>query len=324
MAKATATEQPTPRRRFQRRPPTAEALADLDDQNVMGATAGFFCAVWAARLLGERIASALTRVGYEDPAAPGRYCFGPVDAAVVVLLASKVLFVRACASRYVLRPIARACLPGQPFEQHARLASALGVMAVRLLSVCMGLWVAAPVLAPGGGGVWAGYQASTSLGSKVRVLVLAAMQVCDLVVRYTDGAPGSGGGAPFPAAKAWLALAALAGAAYLGTVPLAGAAAAASDLPCLAAAAAGCGCLVGGHGGRLLCRATKALLFVAMWTYPPALLYAAVVAGPPPPAPGDTDAWAAAACQLLGAASVAVALLAVARMAAAMPARGAQ
>ncbi|KAJ2774471.1 hypothetical protein IWQ57_000805 [Coemansia nantahalensis] len=109
-------------------------------------------------------------------------------------------------------------------------------------------------------------------------------------------------------AKALLTLAVVAAAASVGTAPLAGAAVAVSDLPCLVAAVA-----AGGSG--LLRWAARALLFVALWTCPPGLLYAAVSMGP---RPAPADARPDTACRLL---TAALSVLAMARMAAVLQRR---
>ncbi|KAJ2715843.1 hypothetical protein H4R19_000977 [Coemansia spiralis] len=289
-----STAQPVPRRRFQRRPPSAEMLADLRDQNTLGAAAGFFFAVWAARLMGEPLARVFTDIHYGGA---GGYGFGPADAAVVALVASKLVFVRTCLARYIVRPLVRARLPDAPFDQCQRQTGSLCLAAMRLLSVCVGVWAAAPALAfVGAGAVWGDAQPSATLGAKCCVLALAAFQLCDLAVAYAEGLPST----PFPVAKALLALGAVASAAILGAVPLAGAAAAVSDLPCLVAA------VIAASSGGLLPWAARALLSVAMWTCPPALLYVAVVAGP-------TSAQSDTVCRLL---IGAVAVLALSRMAA--------
>ncbi|KAJ2780848.1 hypothetical protein H4R18_003217 [Coemansia javaensis] len=297
-----------PQRRVQRqrRAPSAEALAEMHDQNVMGSAAGFFCAVWAGWLMGEPFSSAFVVLGYRDPDDPRRYRFGPADAAFAVLCASKVVFVRACLARYVVRPLARARCPGWPFAQQQRLAAAWLELAMRLAGVCAGLWAAAPIWDHG---AWAGCLASATPAAKALVLGQAALQLGSLAAHWADG--GSGG-AWHGAGSAWLALATLATAARLGAAPLAGAALAAGELPGLGAAAAECSALLG-RGGWLR-RAVRATLFVAMWTWLPALLYAAVAA--PLPAPEPAPAWAARAHALFGASAAALVLLALVRLAA--------
>ncbi|KAJ2106225.1 hypothetical protein GGF48_006180, partial [Coemansia sp. RSA 921] len=75
-----------------RRPLSAETLQTIYDNNIMGATAGFFCAIWAGWLMGERISSTFTTPSYEDPKTPYHYYFGVKDIALVLLVASKILF----------------------------------------------------------------------------------------------------------------------------------------------------------------------------------------------------------------------------------------
>ncbi|KAJ2536732.1 hypothetical protein IWW35_006647, partial [Coemansia sp. RSA 1878] len=53
--KVKSQQTTAPKRRFQRRPLSAETLQTIYDNNIMGATAGFFCAIWAGWLMGERI-----------------------------------------------------------------------------------------------------------------------------------------------------------------------------------------------------------------------------------------------------------------------------
>ncbi|KAJ2749632.1 hypothetical protein IWQ56_007191, partial [Coemansia nantahalensis] len=93
MAEQKNDVQPAPRQRFQRRPPSAETLADLHEHNMMGCSAGFFCACWAAWLMGDTPMRVLSDFRYGGA---GGHDFGPADAVVVVVVAAKLVFMRTC------------------------------------------------------------------------------------------------------------------------------------------------------------------------------------------------------------------------------------
>ncbi|KAJ1833563.1 hypothetical protein LPJ63_002657 [Coemansia sp. RSA 2711] len=178
---ARATE---PKRRFQRRLPSAETLQEIYEQNVLGATAGFFCAVWAGRLMGEHFSSTFTTVGYEDVDRPHYHHFGAKDVALVVLVASKLLFARICAIRYILRPLLNARLSGWDFTRRVQLAAAAYTALVQLLSVGAGLWTCYPIL----GGRRMVYEplASVSVGTKLAVVVQCALQIAEVAVQLVE------------------------------------------------------------------------------------------------------------------------------------------
>ncbi|KAJ2731148.1 hypothetical protein IW152_004737 [Coemansia sp. BCRC 34962] len=106
-AASSGGSQQQTRKRFQKRTLSAEYLQEDYEQNTLGTTAGFFCAIWAAWLMGEHFSSMFTTFDYPDLDSDGQYHFGGKDVALVVLITSKLLFVRAGLFRYVLRPLLR-------------------------------------------------------------------------------------------------------------------------------------------------------------------------------------------------------------------------
>ncbi|KAJ1996911.1 hypothetical protein GGI04_005598, partial [Coemansia thaxteri] len=133
-----ASEPPT-RKRFQRKQPSAEYQQEDYEQNTLGVTAGFFCAIWAGWLMDEHFSSMFTSFNYPDSDVDGRYHFGGKDVALVVLAASKVLFVRAAGHRYVLRPLL-SVLGMTLFEKRQSAAECMYTAATCLLSVWFGAY----------------------------------------------------------------------------------------------------------------------------------------------------------------------------------------
>ncbi|KAJ1807302.1 hypothetical protein LPJ77_003090 [Coemansia sp. RSA 2523] len=182
--KVKSQQTTAPKRRFQRRPLSAETLQTIYDNNIMGATAGFFCAIWAGWLMGERISSTFTTPSYEDPKTPYHYYFGVKDIALVLLVASKILFARTCIIRYIIRPMLKQRLPLHDFLQQARLATAVYSALVYLLSACAGLWMAYPILARKSE-LYSSHD-SVSAIAKAFIVVQGAMQVSEIVVQFAE------------------------------------------------------------------------------------------------------------------------------------------
>ncbi|KAJ2820384.1 hypothetical protein IWW50_005075, partial [Coemansia erecta] len=223
-----------PKRCFQQQPPSAKTLQDMYEHNVMGATAGFFCAVWAGRLLGEHFSSTLTTLGYEDAEAPCHYYFGIRDVAVGVLVASKILFVRTCIIRFIIRPLLSNRLANWVFSRRVRLETVVCSALVQLASVCMGVWAALPILTVQT--QWHGIHEppeSVPLGTKAFVIVQGAMQVAYIVVQLVEDPEPTG--VLHTKLTALLTLCIIAAASAQGVAPIAGLAVAAASLPRLAA-----------------------------------------------------------------------------------------
>ncbi|KAJ2500457.1 hypothetical protein GGH96_002697 [Coemansia sp. RSA 1972] len=207
--------QQTTARRFQRRPPSAEMLQTIYDNNIMGATAGFFCAIWAGRLMGERVSSTFTTPSYEDPETPYHYYFGVKDIALVILVASKILFARTCIIRYIIRPMLKRRLPLRNFLHQAQLATAVYSALVHLLSVCAGLWMAYPISTQKSE-LYSSHDSVSAL-AKSFIIVQGAMQVSEIVVQFAERPA-----ALFAKLNAGLTLVVVVAASIQSSVPIAG------------------------------------------------------------------------------------------------------
>ncbi|ORX71476.1 hypothetical protein DL89DRAFT_126791 [Linderina pennispora] len=202
---------------------------------MLGTTAGFFCAIWAGTLLSEPLASSFTSFDYPDVDVDGYYYFGGKDIALSLLLASKLLFVRALLFRYVLRPLLRAC-GVTTFERRQQIAEHLYLAAVSGVSVLAGAYFALP-LVEGVEGVWSGYPSlSVPFAAKVFVVTQAAYRISELAVLYFEGE--SRQDYYDHAIVLYLTAGLIACAGRLGLVGFAGAVAVCIDLPVLCSAAA--------------------------------------------------------------------------------------
>ncbi|KAJ2663796.1 hypothetical protein IW148_002354 [Coemansia sp. RSA 1199] len=221
--KVKSQQTTAPKRRFQRRPPSAEMLQNIYDNIIMGATAGFFCAIWAGRLMGERVSSTFTTPSYKDAEIPYHYYFGVKDIALVLLVASKILFARTCIIRYIIRPALKRRLPDRDFLHQARLGTAVYSALVHLLSVGAGLWAAYPILAPKS----EPYSSHDSVSAmeKLFIIVQGAMQVSEIVVQLAERPA-----ALFAKLNVVLTLLVVVAASMQRAVPVAGVAAAASSV----------------------------------------------------------------------------------------------
>ncbi|KAI8325451.1 hypothetical protein GQ54DRAFT_308393 [Martensiomyces pterosporus] len=174
-------------RRFQRRPLTPEFLQEDYEQNMLGTSAGFFCAIWAGWLLGEPVSRIFTSFSYEDVDRDGFYYFGAKDIALSILLATKVLFVRALLFRYAIRPLIKA-LGVHPFERRQKLAEQIYLALILLSSVLASMCFLLPLSAGGLGHFWDSYPvASIPFACKVFVIVQCAYRISELIALYFEG-----------------------------------------------------------------------------------------------------------------------------------------
>ncbi|KAJ2776476.1 hypothetical protein GGI15_004839, partial [Coemansia interrupta] len=116
------------RRRFRKQTPSRESMQDDDDRNMLGTTAGFFCAIWAGHLMGERLSLALTTWSAADDR--GQYHLMPGDIGAVILLATEFLFARTLLLKYALRPAA-GYMGIRGFEGRQRVAEGIGAVVWR-------------------------------------------------------------------------------------------------------------------------------------------------------------------------------------------------
>ncbi|KAJ1807059.1 Pleckstrin y domain-containing A member 1, partial [Coemansia sp. RSA 2598] len=164
-------------RRFRKRVPSQELLQEDYEQNMMGATAGFFCAIWAGHLLGEHLSVALTTWSPADD--QGIHRLAASDLGVVVLLATKVLFLRALVFRYILRPALKHLLGTVEFAQRQAVAETVGCVLWALLLVGPAMWIL--WVSSGGDG----------LGAMEKLFVVAqcAARVAGVAVGFLESRP---------------------------------------------------------------------------------------------------------------------------------------
>ncbi|KAJ2160784.1 hypothetical protein GGF46_001972 [Coemansia sp. RSA 552] len=235
----------TRRRRFEKRVLSAQQQQEMYEQNTMGATAGFVCAVVAAGLIGEPLSRSFTRFSYAETDDPVQYRFGARDAAPVVLGACLFLFARAYAYGRVLRPLAAWAVPSADYARKQRLAGAMLCIAVQVALVCAGVIMAAPVLATGPAAAWKGYgQGVVGFAGKAAVIAVCAHQVAGMAALAIETPAGYRSGM----AKRLLALCGVAGAGVLGALPVVGAAIAAAALRTLRSTWADCKASAEGAG----------------------------------------------------------------------------
>ncbi|KAJ1956359.1 hypothetical protein GGI12_005327 [Dipsacomyces acuminosporus] len=174
-------------RRFQRRPLTQQFLQEDYEQNMLGTTAGFFCAIWAGWLLGEPVSSLFTSFSYQDVDLDGYYYFGGKDISLSVMLAIKTLFVRAGLFRYVIRTVLQA-LGVHPFERRQKLAEQVYLMLSLSVSVVASAYFILPLRASGLAHLWDGYPvASVPLASKLFVIFECSYRLSELIALYFEG-----------------------------------------------------------------------------------------------------------------------------------------
>lgn len=173
-----------PRKRFVRRPRTPMSIQEEYEQNTLGMAAGFFCAIWAGRLLPDPLCKIFTSLSY--PTQNGLYQWGIRDILLVWLLVSKVLFLRAALFRYVLRPLLTSPNNREFYVVQARVEKAGGLvisMASILHSMC--------ILCFNGIESQEGPLTAASGVVKFFVLLQCAIQLSLLVVWYLENTQGS-------------------------------------------------------------------------------------------------------------------------------------
>ncbi|KAJ2742436.1 hypothetical protein GGI20_004491 [Coemansia sp. BCRC 34301] len=184
-------QQPT-RRRFQKKQLSAEYLQEDYEQNTLGVTAGFFCAIWAGWLMGEHLSTMFTTFDYPDLDNDGQYRFGGKDLALVVLITSKLLFVRAALFRYVLRPLLR-CLGVRSFERQQKLAEHAFASLVYSASAISGAyfagWLPPVVGSIGLERLQSNVCFSTGVSAEFKVFVLGqcALRLAELTAEFIEG-----------------------------------------------------------------------------------------------------------------------------------------
>ncbi|KAI9505765.1 hypothetical protein GGI25_001177 [Coemansia spiralis] len=234
------------RKRFEQRNPSAETLQINYEQNVTGTTAGLFCAIWAAKLLGLPLTEHFTTINYHNTDT-GLYGFGGSDLALGILIACKLLFVRALFSRYVVRPgIKRLASKRQRkwrFEEMQAVAKLVLDMVTLGTMVWLGLYLArVPVLVGQGYRewaevVWAGYPATgVTLLTKCIVVGIGAGRAVQLAIAFLE----STGANWFNClAMSYLFIGLVMCLPVLGLLPLCGLLVIAVDLPAFTQAVAG-------------------------------------------------------------------------------------
>ncbi|KAJ2908704.1 hypothetical protein GGI21_002620 [Coemansia aciculifera] len=190
-ASETTNQQQPARKRFQKKQLSAEYLQEDYEQNMLGVTAGFFCAIWAAWVMGEHFSSMFTTFDYPDLDNDGHYYFGGKDVALVVFVASKILFVRAALFRYVLRPTLR-CLGVQSFERRQRLAELVFASLVYSVSALSGAYFVGQMPQISSIGLeylWSSACSSVGISTEFKVFVLGqcAMRLAELVAEFIEG-----------------------------------------------------------------------------------------------------------------------------------------
>ncbi|PIA18932.1 hypothetical protein COEREDRAFT_79466 [Coemansia reversa NRRL 1564] len=183
---SVARSMPAPVKRLQRRRQNAESLYSVYEENVMGITAGFFCAVWAARLMGEHLSVAFTTVSYADTDNPNQYYFGIQDIALAILVTSKLLFVRICILRYLLQPLLRNYYLELSSKQQQQCATVVILVIMRLVSICTCL--VESYMSPNmHETVWSSRQKlSVALYTKLLIVVQGSLQITYLVIYYFE------------------------------------------------------------------------------------------------------------------------------------------
>ncbi|KAJ1670013.1 hypothetical protein GGF38_001822 [Coemansia sp. RSA 25] len=186
-----SSQQQPARKRFQKRPLSAEYMQEDYEQNTLGVTAGFFCAIWAGWLMGEHFSSMFTTFDYPDLDNDGQYHFGGKDVALVVLITSKVLFARAILFRYVLRPLMR-CLGVQSFERRQELAERVFASLVYSASALSGAYFVGllpPISSIGLEYLWSSACVSAGVSTEFKVFVLGqcALRLAELVAEFIEG-----------------------------------------------------------------------------------------------------------------------------------------
>ncbi|KAJ1880528.1 hypothetical protein LPJ57_002195 [Coemansia sp. RSA 486] len=125
--------------RFQRQTPSQEFLQEDYEQNVLGSTAGFFCAVWAGRLMGERLSITLTT--WSPASRQNNHHLAISDLGIVVLLVTKLLFIRALVFRYLLRPALKHLETTSSFASRQRAAEYIGRILLALLTTVSAIYM---------------------------------------------------------------------------------------------------------------------------------------------------------------------------------------
>ncbi|KAJ2815090.1 hypothetical protein FBU31_007059, partial [Coemansia sp. 'formosensis'] len=177
---------------------------------------------------------------YPDLDNDGQYHFGGKDIALVVFIASKLLFVRAGLFRYVIRPLLR-CLGVQPFEKQQAVAEHVYAGLVYSVSAISGsLFVGWPRLDSLGleslrSSAYLGEGVSTEF--KVFVLGQCALRLAELVAELIEGENRPGYYRRI--ALHYLLVGVLACAGILGRAEFAGLVVLATDLPAIFAAVSG-------------------------------------------------------------------------------------
>ncbi|KAI7824242.1 hypothetical protein BX661DRAFT_185794, partial [Kickxella alabastrina] len=178
----------THKKKFQRRPPTREYLQQNYEQNLMGASAGFFGAIWAGWIMGEYFSTTFITLSYPNLDHDGRYHFGPKDIALAVFIASKMIFIRAWFFRYFLRNLQSMLLRsnggGAEFVVKQEVAELCATAVTRLssliLSLCVATWrVSADTTESADMGV--------GFAIKVFVLVQCAARLAGIIVELLEG-----------------------------------------------------------------------------------------------------------------------------------------
>ncbi|KAI9469208.1 hypothetical protein BX667DRAFT_502665, partial [Coemansia mojavensis] len=215
------------RKRFQKRVPSAEALVGIYEHNVMGATAGFFCAIWAGRLMNEPVSCMFTTLNYKNAHIPYYYYFGAKDLALVILGISKVLFLRTASIRFILRPILHAACPRLSFACRTQLATAIFAALVHLILAGSGIWIA------GANEDRQVYEMQSnmigiSVTAKIFVLLQFVFQAAEISVRFIEGPSLSS--LPFAKLTSLLVLLATVAAGTWGMLSIAGVIVAASNV----------------------------------------------------------------------------------------------
>ncbi|KAJ2399882.1 hypothetical protein GGI23_002383 [Coemansia sp. RSA 2559] len=286
---------------FEQRKPSAETLQINYEQTMAGVTAGLFCAGWAARLLGIPIVDSITTLSHEDPERHGYYYFGLNDVYLAMMVACKMLFVRALLFRYVLRPsVSRVSMRyfgrSLSFENAHQIAIWIFSTLILSASVLIGLQFAnLPLLLSSASpqkwaaAAWDGYPAaSVPLLTKLLVLCAGAGRMAKFV---TDAIEEQAQGWFNRLILTYLVLGLVSALSTLGLLPVyIGALVLACDLPSLAEAAAR-GVVVLSRCKPAKCRlalgAALSLYMLSVVAIMPLVIYTVTWGSPDTVVPGD-------------------------------------
>ncbi|KAJ2063317.1 hypothetical protein GGI17_001807 [Coemansia sp. S146] len=215
-----------------------------------------------------------TAFDYPDLDNNGRYHFGGKDIALVVLITSKLLFVRAGLFRYILRPLLR-CLGVQSFERQQSMAEQVYTGLVYSVSAIYGAyfvgWPQLDLL--GLESLWSGASGEGVLTEfKVFVLGQCALRLAELVAVFVEDENRPGYYRRI--AIHYLVAGVLACAGLLGQAKFAGLVVLAIDLPTVMAAASGSACLQ-----QVMNAVAGGVAIVSALVVLPSLVYASVRCG---------------------------------------------